>query len=370
MARTTIEVLVRCDRLRVPDNALMRKRYWAERHGFQPDRLELDEAARLFASVVAEADANDRFQKWFGYHCVDDGAVPGEAGSDVEGFVYRRTRRRDIWPVQDHFEDWDEGTFLTAVEFIHDHIAEPTEGRSHTYMNCGFHGSAFDVEEGQRVYREDVNAILGDYGSGFEIAPTGEVIRAAPEEMADLLEQPVDDRADSDVRSRVTTAVRKFRSRGARVEDRRDAVRDLADVLEMLQDRAANTLEQADERDLFHLANKFGIRHSNDAQKTKYDADVWLDWMFYHYLASIQAYTRLIAREAARKDNPGRLDTPRHSAGDRVRHPRWGDGIVVKSLVSDGDEVVTVAFRDATVGRKDLIASLADLETVDPSPQA
>jgi hypothetical protein len=48
--------------------------------------------------------------------------------------------------------------------------------------------------------------------------------------------------------------------------------------------------------------------------------------------------------------------------GDRVRHARWGDGIVVSSKLTRSDEEVTIAFRDPQVGRKTLLASLAGLE--------
>jgi DNA helicase II / ATP-dependent DNA helicase PcrA len=52
----------------------------------------------------------------------------------------------------------------------------------------------------------------------------------------------------------------------------------------------------------------------------------------------------------------------RYRDGDRVRHARWGDGIVVTSKLTRSDEEVTVAFRDAQVGRKTLLASMAGLE--------
>jgi hypothetical protein len=50
--------------------------------------------------------------------------------------------------------------------------------------------------------------------------------------------------------------------------------------------------------------------------------------------------------------------------GDRVRHGRWGDGIVVTSKLTRSDEEITVAFKDPTVGRKTMLASLANLEVV------
>ena len=49
--------------------------------------------------------------------------------------------------------------------------------------------------------------------------------------------------------------------------------------------------------------------------------------------------------------------------GDRVRHPRLGDGIVVTSKLTRDDEEVTVAFSNGG-GIKQLLASIAKLEIV------
>jgi DNA helicase-2/ATP-dependent DNA helicase PcrA len=64
---------------------------------------------------------------------------------------------------------------------------------------------------------------------------------------------------------------------------------------------------------------------------------------------------------------PARAIVPGQRAfrdGDRVHHPAWGDGIVVTSRLTRADEEITVAFRDPQVGRKTLLASLANLELV------
>jgi DNA helicase-2/ATP-dependent DNA helicase PcrA len=72
---------------------------------------------------------------------------------------------------------------------------------------------------------------------------------------------------------------------------------------------------------------------------------------------------------ADRDATPARtLDRPivpgerRYRDGDRVRHARWGDGIVVNSKLTRSDEEVTIVFRDPQIGRKTLLASLAGLE--------
>jgi DNA helicase-2/ATP-dependent DNA helicase PcrA len=52
----------------------------------------------------------------------------------------------------------------------------------------------------------------------------------------------------------------------------------------------------------------------------------------------------------------------RYPANCRVKHEVWGEGLVVKSVLEDGDETVHVFFD--SVGFKKLIASLAKLEII------
>lgn len=59
-------------------------------------------------------------------------------------------------------------------------------------------------------------------------------------------------------------------------------------------------------------------------------------------------------------DALGAEEEPAWHAGDRVRHRRFGDGIVVSSRIVKGDEEVTVAF--VGEGVKRLVAAYAGLE--------
>ena len=75
-------------------------------------------------------------------------------------------------------------------------------------------------------------------------------------------------------------------------------------------------------------------------------------------------------REVASAVTPSRPPRPivpgerQFRDGDRVRHGRWGDGIVVTSKLTRSDEEITVAFKDPAVGRKTMLASLANLDLV------
>jgi DNA helicase-2/ATP-dependent DNA helicase PcrA len=54
--------------------------------------------------------------------------------------------------------------------------------------------------------------------------------------------------------------------------------------------------------------------------------------------------------------------TSKFKAGTRVKHPMWGDGIILDSRLQDEDEIVDVVFE--SVGIKRLAASLANLQVI------
>jgi len=60
---------------------------------------------------------------------------------------------------------------------------------------------------------------------------------------------------------------------------------------------------------------------------------------------------------------PAPILEPQFSAGMSVRHPSWGEGMVLSSRIQDDDEVVDIFFED--VGLKKVVAAFAKLETVE-----
>ncbi|MEO0562298.1 MAG: 3'-5' exonuclease, partial [Chloroflexota bacterium] len=60
---------------------------------------------------------------------------------------------------------------------------------------------------------------------------------------------------------------------------------------------------------------------------------------------------------------PGGSNPQQYKSGMRVRHSKFGEGMVIESKLSSGDEEVTVAFEE--VGIKRLMASFANLEVLE-----
>jgi hypothetical protein len=277
-----------------------RRAYYAERtgKGASGGRLNLETLKALYKTEYERWDGDGYLQEHFGFQCVDMGHVRGTLGTNVDAKVMFALGRGGLWPVPEKITDYAEDDLFSVIEFVFDHISKPTKGTLHQWNECGMHWEEFDGLAGQAEYRASVNALLARYEKGYELSTHGEVMELGPVGTAKLLttELPV---GEDNIKGRVEAAVTRFRQRRSTTADRRDAVRDLADVLEYLRPQIKGALTKADESDLFNIANNFSIRHHNDKQKSDYDPAIWLSWMFYFYLATIHACVRLVEKAKA-----------------------------------------------------------------------
>lgn len=276
----------------------MARRYYSIRTGKHPHgtNVPLPVLASLLYNAHAQLTEAGYFQEHFGYSCVDAGDVPGKLGGDIGAALLFHLRRESLWPFPEKFAGLSEDELFDLVEFLHDHVSKPTDGYHHTYAQCGWHYHTFDARAGQAEYRERVNLLLESYKGGFEISTEGEVHELPQLGTAPLLAANLPS-SDANVTARVESAIAKFRRYRSTAAERRDAIRDLADVLEYLRPQLKLVLAKQDEADLFNIANNFAIRHHTPQQKSDYDASIWLSWMFYFYLATIHAALRMLQKK-------------------------------------------------------------------------
>jgi hypothetical protein len=273
--------------------------YYSRRNARDPGaaRLGLAQLKELVLAAYEDFDERGYFAEAFGSPC-EDGPVAGSLGYDVGRFLFRKTRKKDLWPLRERIGAYTEDDLFDIIEFLHNYAARPARVWRHGFNNDCVHHGDFDRELGQVEFRAEVNPQLNDYGTGFELSDGGEILSREPGyEMLLDARMPITNRAN--VEARVDEAVRKFRRHSASLSDKREAVRLLTDVMEFLRPEARGVLTHKDEADLFSIANNFGIRHHNQKQKTGYDPDIWLRWMFYHYLSTIHVAARLIAKQKA-----------------------------------------------------------------------
>src|SRR5690242_386644 len=86
-----------------------------------------------------------------------------------------------------------------------------------------------------RSFGKKINELLEPYERGFELSETGEVLARSDPGLAPLHEAPLPTNDVDNVSTRVAAAQTKFRRHRSTFSDRRDAIRDLADVLEFLR---------------------------------------------------------------------------------------------------------------------------------------
>jgi hypothetical protein len=277
----------------------MPRQFYSIRNGINPNLkglpLPLREILGLFVRLFSQMSQDGYFDETFGFICVDMGEVPGKV-RDPELDMLFAIRKNGLWPIHEKAPFYSEDDFFDVLEFFHQCVSKPIDGTMHSYNECGMHWETFNKVQGQQEFRTKVNVLLTHYQRSFEISINGEILHKPEAGFEPIFEADLPSK-DSNVISRVTTAVLRYRRHGATIDDRRQAVRDLADVLEYLRPQVKTLLTNADEKDLFNIANNFGIRHYNDKQRTAYDAGIWLSWMFYFYLSTIHVALRKIEHE-------------------------------------------------------------------------
>lgn len=275
----------------------MPHQFFSQRTGSNPNAagLPLSDIAELFTRIYDKLRGNGYFHEAFGFSCVDAGYIDGKI-EDIDLEILLTIRKRELWPIATHAQGYSEDDLFDLIEFLFQHVSKPIDGTLHSWGGCGMHWETFSQRAGQDEYREEMNRMLSHYKRKFELTPTGEVLAQPVEGFEAILKADVPS-TDANITRRVNAAVVNFRRHGSSIDDRRQAVRDLVDVLEYLRPKVKTFLTTKDEGDLFNIANNFGIRHLNDKQKTSYDAAIWLSWMFYFYLATIHVVLRKIAHD-------------------------------------------------------------------------
>jgi len=272
----------------------MPRQFYSIRKGTNPNLkgLPLRDTLGLFVRLFDQMRSDGYFDEAFGYVCVDAGEVDGKV-RDPDLEMLLTIRKTGLWPIHEKAPLYSEDDFFDVLEFLHQYVSKPIDGTMHSYAQCGMHWETFNKLQGQQEFCGKINSVLGHYEQRFELSTNGEVLHKPEVGFEPIFDADLPSQ-DKNILSRVAAATLRYRRHGSTVDDRRQAVRDLADVLEYLRPQVKSLLTSADEKDLFNIANNFGVRHHNEKQRTAYDAGIWLSWMFYFYLSTIHVVLRKI----------------------------------------------------------------------------
>ncbi|HEH9439749.1 TPA: hypothetical protein SIA39_001733 [Aeromonas sobria] len=277
--------------------------FYSQRIGTNPniDGLELKDTIDLFVRVFKQYQLDGYFDEAFGFNCVDNGFTNGYI-KDVELDILLSIRKKFLWPIPEYALTYNEDDFLDMLEYLYQKISKPIEGEMHSWGECGMHWKTFNKKDGQDEFLIKINLVLSHYKVKFELTESGEVLHKPEKGFENIFSADIPSK-DDNILKRINAATTSFRKHGANIDNKRQAVRDLADVLEYLRPQVHDFLTTKDEKDIFIIANSFGIRHHNDKQKTNYDAVIWLSWMFYYYLSTIHVILRKMSCKNSQKND-------------------------------------------------------------------
>jgi hypothetical protein len=277
--------------------------YSARRKSRPASSLTTSQVKVAFAREIGRLARSGYFADAFGSSCVDADEDP-----DVEGQRHLSDLLAlaiPVWPLSLPDEtptgieqDWPEDTFYDVIEALHDLVARPRRrcwhdfGREWDYQD-------FAQEPGQAIYRWRVNEILARSEVPLQLAESGadrgRLVHAPGDDRDELVQRALQSPVPG-VRDDLGHAIALFRGRAATTSERRSAVVTLAGILEQRKDRLKAELLSRDEQALFHIANRFDLRHRRADQQGDYDP-VFLDWVFWWYLATVELTDRLLARQ-------------------------------------------------------------------------
>ncbi len=271
----------------------MMKKYYSQRNN--PQKLTLDGLFTKFESLFKLLREKDYFKEEHGSYY--SSSVPKE-------IKLKAMLALDFQPFP--ISEWDnekltEDNLFDTIEYLYDQISKPGE-RVDMISESGYNYwdyESYDKEAGKKEYRDYVNNFLLRYRDGYELTVAGQILSGGSHGVQNILAADLPIFGDKSIDLKVERAVLKWRNRQLSLDERREAIRELADVFEWLKTsrKLKEALNKKDELILFEIANKFAIRHHNPDQIQNYDKNIWYSWMFHFYLATYHAVVRMMAKQ-------------------------------------------------------------------------
>jgi hypothetical protein len=275
----------------------MTRRYYSSRN--KPKSLTIDELYQKLQSLYLLFRNKDYFKHKAGIvkENLPD-SILHEAALELTFQPFPITKWSPETITEDHIFD--------TIEFLYDRVAKPGEmvGMTNETGWNYYDYENYDDEKGKEEFREKVNAILGEYKTGFELTQAGTILAMGTQGLQHILEADIVPYDEVNVDSKVRNAITKWRNRYLSLSEKREAIRELADVFEWLKKtkNLGDVLDSKDESALFDIANNFSIRHHNPNQKANYDQTIWYSWIFHFYLATYHAAIRLLMKKEKGSD--------------------------------------------------------------------
>ncbi|KYC92458.1 hypothetical protein [Bacillus amyloliquefaciens] len=265
---------------------MIRKQYYSERHNLRKrNKYTLLDLRELFVQTYNELERIDLFEELIGYSDGPWNQTPGIMAGNFELFVFKKTGKRDLIPI-DIDNAYTEEDIFDLIELFYDYVSKPI-----------ISGSKYDKASGQLEYRNEMNFILKNYDSGYELTEEGYIRELIDNGLENLIDSQYEFDDDKDSEEIVKKATKKFFHYNADDTDKKSAILEIAGLLENLRESNKLHFAKKDESDLFNLLNNFNLRHNNPNQQTKYEKNIFYPWVFFNLLSALDAALKLLNRK-------------------------------------------------------------------------
>ena len=251
------------------------RKLYSERMG---KKHNLDDLKDGFIVVYNKLREKKYFHQAAGFIGFSGWLYEGIWGKDRSGFIFLETGIKNSYPFIDNIKKWDEMELFTIIEFLYDYVS--------VEYNLGDGTYSYENKLARAEYIANINKLLGVYKNGYELRENGEIYEKIPSGLDNLINIEIKTTDPKHLDERIKPAINKFLKYGSTLDDKKDAIRNLADVLEFLQKQNIK-LPSKDDSDLFNIINGFDIRHNRQLQQGEYDKEIVYNWMFYTFLSSI-----------------------------------------------------------------------------------
>lgn len=277
----------------------MDKDYFSVRNNRKNNKkLDVQNLSELIFEIFNDFTNNYYFAEYYGFY--DSYSSPGRwyngklgNDDDIIRKLFLKVRRKNLWPIHNYYQYYTEDDLFDIIEFLFEIVSKPiyTQQRLETLFGLDIFES-FDKELGKKEFIDKINAQLIDYQNNFILGKDGMIYENSEYGVKEIFDV-IPPTADEKILIKINDAIKKFRNRQSNIKDRKDSVRELADVLEYLRPNINDLISEQDESDLFNIINNFSIRHMNQRQKENIDESIWNNWQFYIFLSTIYAYLKL-----------------------------------------------------------------------------
>ena len=274
------------------------KKYYAERQGLLTNKLQInfDELLHYFRQIYKYFFDKEYFDvaingvwKHIPYTQDMEQVLPPSLLPSPEVYFAIRLQDKEIWPICEYLEGYDEQILFSVIEILFDHIGV-----------YNYKTDEFENKVQKEEFAEQMNNVLRAYREGYYLEPTNGFIMQIPNDaLREQLEYEGNDIPDL-VYEQLATASEMYYRFDANLEQKKKAINILADILENEREELKNILNSEydvhkNEHDklIFGIVNGYNIRHNRADQKGEYSKEIWYDWMMQYYTSVIIAFYKL-----------------------------------------------------------------------------